>query len=453
MLAELPGIDTSKGNIMAITTRIVFIALMASLALVCVWLSGPSTQAASPAPTPMTAAAPDNGTSVLSLPRIPWEGGSAYWAKFQKPNSVGWTDPNFFPIVATFNGVSSDEEMAYDKSLGFNSYSGMWEGTQYSLFEKNKMFWIGSKLNDTFTDASNYWVGNFVDDEVDGRWANPAEGQAHLQRLVDQIGNDGRFKYANYTQIVMGTDMLAKDAEKYVNGYTDAVSVDMYYYTIPYCDWTPYRDVYLTPVKQSNCKTASSYGKSMNSLRVRDAVDGKLQPLWQFVELVNGGPGERFVRNIEPGQMQGAVMNSIINEARGIVYFNQSMAGPCLGGGLIRVAQYKPNSCASANVEAAKAVNLQIQQLAPVLNSQSYDYSFGPGLDTMLKTNNGSAYVFSMVDGASSPGSRTFTLPAGVTGRNVEVMFEDRTLTANAAGVFTDNFAAEYSYHVYKIIL
>ena len=403
-------------------------------------------------PTPTPAPTPGDGTGPLALPRIPWEGGSAYWSKFAKPAAVGWTDPGFFPIVSTFNGVSNDAEVKYDQSLGFNTYSGMYEGTPYALFEKNKAFWVGDKLNGSFSDDSDYWVGNFLDDEVDGRWP-AAEGRAHLQQIVDGIGDDGRFKYANFTQMVLGTDLPDSDANAYVNGYTDVVSTDMYWYSIPYCDWAPYRDIYLTPIDQSNCRTSSSYGKMMNSLQQRDAADGKLQPLWQFIDLVNGGPGEQFVRNTQPGEVKGAVMNSLINEARGIVYFNQSMSGSCEAGGLIRLVQYDKSSCAAPQVAAAAEVNLQIKQLAPVLNSQSYDYSFGPGLDTMLKTDGAYAYVFAMVDGSSQPGARTFTLPAGVDGRSVEVMFEGRTLQADGAGVFSDGFDAEYSYHVYKIAL
>src|SRR4029450_6060368 len=34
----------------------------------------------------------------LNLPRIPWEGGPAYWAQFPQAAASGWTDPNFFPI-------------------------------------------------------------------------------------------------------------------------------------------------------------------------------------------------------------------------------------------------------------------------------------------------------------------------------------------------------------------
>jgi hypothetical protein len=69
----------------------------------------------------------------------------------------------------------------------------------------------------------------------------------------------------------------------------------------------------------------------------------------------------------------------------------------------------------------------------------------------MLKARDGSVYVFAMVDGASGPGPRRLTLPAEVRGRAVEVLFENRTLTADSSGTFTDAFPQEYSYHVYKI--
>jgi hypothetical protein len=416
---------------------VVLLALLLGVLAVAPWGSAP-------------AAAPP-GAGELKLPRIPWEGGPAYWKKFSTADAAGWGNPDFFPVAALFDGISSDEEVVYDKGLGINTYIGMSPETPYGLFQDNGVFWIGGKLNSSFTDSSANWVGDFLDDEVDGRFS-PAEGQAYLQSIVDGFGHDGRFKYSNFTQIVVGQDMAQSDAEKYVNAYTDVVSLDMYWYTIPYCDHTPYRDVYLTPVKQGNCRTASSYGKMAKSLRMRDSADGKLQPIWQYVENLNGGPGaEAPAVYITPGQLKGAVMNSIINEARGIIYFNQSLSGSCQGGNVFRQSQVTQNFCGAAQVAAAKQVNLQIHELASVINTQSYRYSFGPGLDTMLKTRGGYAYVFAMVDGASAPGSRTFQLPAGVKGSSVEVLNEGRSLPVDGSGGFVDTFAHEYSYHVYKV--
>jgi len=402
-----------------------------------------------PTPTPVPSVPTD--TTTLDLPRIPWEGGPAYYAGFEKPAAAGWDDPSFFPIATSYNNLLSKADADHDRALGLNTYWEMWEGVPYSNFEDNGMFWVGDKLNSTFDDSSVNWVGDFLDDEVDGRF-DPAAGFSRLQSRVDEFGDDGRFKYANFTHMVIDTDTEDAVAERYVNQYTDVVSIDRYFYTIPYCDWTPYRDVFLTEVEQSNCRTASTYGKAMNSLRIRDAADGELQPLWNFVELYNGGGTQERIAEppIAGGQLQGAVMSSLINEARGIVYFNQSMNGPCIAGGIIRDVQKNPNHCAASQVAAMGEINNRIHEIAPVLNTQSYDVDLGPGIDGMVKAYDGYAYIFAMVDGSSSPGDRTIALPAGVGGSDVEVLWENRSIAAGG-GSFADTFDAEYSYHVYRV--
>lgn len=413
---------------------------------------------ASSAPGPVLghradAARPVDGAAApsLPLPRVPWEGGPAYWKRFPKARAAGWARPGFFPIASWFNSVSDNAEVRFDKHLGLNTYIGMWEGTPARLFADNGVYWIGDRLNRSFTDDSTFWVGDFLDDEVDGRFT-AEEGRDHLQSLVDARMGDGRFKYANFTQMVMSRDMRSSDAEAYVNDFTDAVSLDMYYYTIPHCDLSPYRDPYVVSVPQGTCRTAASYGKTIDSLRVRDAADHERQAVWQFVEVLNGGPGEGpFTANITPRQLQGAVMASLIHGARGLVYFNQSLSGPCQSGGVFRAAQYDPNFCGKHQVAAAGAINRRIRALARVLNTQSYRYRFGPALDTMLKAHGKFIYVFAMAGGRRDPGARTFDLPRGIGGRRATVLFENRVLPISRHGVFHDQFRTESSYHIYRV--
>lgn len=404
-----------------------------------------------PAPSPTTGGPSTSSPAALNLPRIPWEGGPAYWAQFPNAQRGGWTDPGFFPFVIWHNGVSTDAEVAWDKAHGINTYIGMDPSTDFGLFTRNGVYWIGEALSGADPASAN-WVGNFLDDEVDGRYP-PAEGRALLQSLVDKYRGNGKFNYANFTQSILTQDMSAGDAGAYVNNFTDAVSVDMYWLTVPFCDWSPYRDAYLVTVPQAYCRTAGSYGKTVSMLRQRDALDGKRQPIWNFVENLNGGPGEGpFVRNITPAELKGSVMSSIINEARGIVYFNQSLSGPCQGSAVLRLAQVEGGSyCGAAQAAALGDINNFVKSLAPVINTQSYDWSFGPGLSTMLKVKDGSAYIFAML-GDSQPGERTFTLPPGVGSGPVEVVGEGRTLTSSG-GTFTDGFGSSSAYHVYKVAL
>lgn len=414
-----------------------------------------SSPSASASPSPTVTASPTatttpGGNPLGALPRIAWEGGPEYWRQF--PDASNWTDPNFFPIGIWYNGISTDAEVQWDKAHGINSYFGMVTETPYDIFARNGVYWLGQKLNSSFaTSGQKYWPGVFLDDEIDGTSATWQEAISRLTSIESRFAGSGKFTYANYTSLVVQADMPKVGQEALVN-FPDVFSTDQYFYTVPYCSWTNYRGgTYAVPIPQSTCRTASSYGKLQNSMTIRNASDNKLTPQWSFIENLNGGPGldQPFQGNISPAQVKGAAMNAIINEARGIFWFNQSFNGTCQVGSALRTAQVRGSSwCGSANMDAMGEVNNLIKSLAPVINTQSYDWTFGAGLDTMLKWQDGSAYVFAMAaDGGS--GQRTFTLPAGLSGA-VTVVSEGRTLPVSG-GAFVDGFAAESSYHVYKI--
>lgn len=389
-------------------------------------------------------------TGALGLPLIPWEGGPSYWKNFAKANDAGWSDPGFFPIVAWYDSVSSMEEIGFDKAQGINTYIGMPDTLDAKMLDESGVYWIGGRLNDTFTAGTPSWVGYILDDEVDGRFT-PKSGREHLQSIKEDVP-EGLFSYANFTYMVLENDMKKSDSESYVNNFTDAVSVDKYWYSIPHCSNIPYRDVSLVPISQVSCRSSSSYGKTMDALRLRDASDGKLQPMWQFIENMGGTDNEAAFKNyIQPNQIQGAVMNSIIHEARGILYFNQSLAGPCKGSNVFRLAQVLPNFCGAEQVKAIKKVNSQVHKLAPVINTQSLLFQFGDGIDSMLKVDDDYAYIFAMIDADTEPGKRIFTLPNGISGKKAEVLFESRTLKIDAGLNFSDDFNDEFTYHIYKV--
>jgi hypothetical protein len=393
-----------------------------------------------------------------SLPRVAWEGGPAYWKQFSKADAAGWSSPNFFPILIDSDPFSSGAEIQWDKDHGINGYlGGLNEYTPWSLLKQYGMFYVGDRYNSLSdgmmpADFSNL-VGYRLGDETDGIYANPQDGYNFLNGLISQLGNrsDGRFMYNNYTQQVVSATWPA--ASQYVNNFTDAMSIDMYWYTIPSSSFTNHTPYVSSVGGPANPRSATSYGAMVRGLREQDAKDGKLQPIWMFIEDLDGGPGEQYTRQITPGELKGAVMSSVINEARGILWFNSSMptGDPCHYGNVIRYAEVDPNFCGKTQVQAMGEVNNQIKALAPVINTQSYQYSFGSNLETMLKWYNGSAYIFAMASNGSTPGSRTFTLPSGISdASNVTVVDENRTL-AISGGKFTDNFAAEYTYHIYKI--
>lgn len=486
--SRLPGPTWAK----AAVSGGLAIALVAAVTVSLLVASGPdAVPAAGPGATdspdgtavlPSDSAVPDGSASpsataagagpnvIADLPLVPWEGGPAYWDQFPKAAAGGWTSSNFFPIGIFYNGIGLDVDVQFDQSYGINSYvNGTGDYLEYKWLAAHGSYWLSFAANNTFpaanagAQASANWPGVFLDDEPDGRFGSAQNDLNYVLGELNKTPENGRFRFFNFTQIVAGEYPTSATYTKMINSYRGPISIDSYWYTVPICGPGNKGYEYLihAPVDPAHCRTASSYGRMIKSLRERDAADGTLQPLWSFIENLNGAPGPDHFGNIQAGQLKGAAMNSVINEARGILWFNTSITGNCKNGSALRSIQKygtmealpATEACARPQMDAMKEINLQIRRLAPIINTQSYAHTFGPRLDTMLKWYNGSAYVFAMINGEadSVAGSRTFALPAGLASASrVEVVEEGRTIPVSG-GQFTDNFAAESTYHIYKI--
>ena len=392
------------------------------------------------------------GDDIQTLPRIAWEGGPGYWARFA--NASNWTDPRFFPIGLWYGEVSNADHARSDKAAGLTFYTGgLWEETDFAALQESEMYWVGGRVNASFDDRSRYWPGILLDDEVDGRFTPPAEGFAHLEGLKNSMATGRQFLYANFTNMVVGPELSYADRLRYVNTFADVVSLDMYFYTVPFCDaGDAYRGhLYDGRIPESTCRTASSYGKFVKALRNLDARDDNLMPIWNFVEVMSGANDDgAFTRYMEPEEIRGAAMSSLINEARGIVWFQQSLGGPCKSTQPVRQAQELGEAfCGFRQVEAMTQVNNQILELAPVLNTQSLRWHAADESQTMLKVHEWQAYLFAMTDGGT--GRRSFVLPDGL-GDTATLVHEGRTVGI-IDGRLTDEFPSESTYHIYRIDL
>lgn len=389
------------------------------------------------------------GPGALDLPRVPWEGGPAYYGRFPVAAEAGWTKPGFFPVGVWFESVLTQKDVDLDLAAGINTYAELTEDSDMSLIRDNGMFAMMSQQIDGYGKETVGWL---LSDEVD-MWAysghamwtgnQPGKGEVCdppnggcgytvLQTLTDELPDpDGRMRYSNYGKGVM---MWLPDAEaaRFVNDYTDLVSTDIYWYTDMNICAEAGNFINVPPEK---CRLAASYGSTMDRTRELDVQDGRRQPVLAFVEV--SWPAE-------PGQVAGAVMNSLIHEARGVIYFNHNFEGPCISQHVLR------DECGTAVRPAVAEVNQRMAELAPVLNTQSYQYTFNPALDTMLKEYEGSFYLFAMVGRGGATGAHAFTLPDGLRGATAEVLYENRDLPIDG-GRFTDSFDAEHTYHIYKI--
>lgn len=395
------------------------------------------TASPTPVPTPTTST-PTAPPSVLALPRVPWEGGPSYYDSYTQAKASGWSDPKRFPIGVWYESVLSDADAQQDVANGLNTYVELTADSDLSAVRRNGMSAI---ISQQYSNRGNESVAWLLGDEVD-MTNGPGSGYTEMQRLLSNYpANDGRMHYANFGK---GVTLWESDSEagKFVNDYTTAVSNDLYWYTDPYICPGPGEDPPMG-VTAATCRRAANYGLTMDRMRYLDGLDGKRQPIYAFVEV-----GHPFTQadapTITAEQIAGAVMNSLIHEARGVIYFNHDFGGPCISQHVLR------DQCGDAVRPTVRQVNTEIATLAPVLNTQSYKWTANPGLDTMLKAYDGSYYLFAMPGRTGGTGSQELTLPAGLSGSSAEVLFEGRSVPISG-GAIQDVFAKESSYHIYKI--
>jgi hypothetical protein len=440
-------------------------------ALVAAAIASGGAVAAAPAVPVEAGEASAAGTrSVLHLPRVPWEGGSAYWSRFPEAHRAGWDRASFFPTVLWYGSCNPDQYV-FDKAHGINTYAQCNPETTYDGLAAARMSTLFTPQGQPAR-GGRVQVGTLLDDEVDGRY-EVEEGLAHMRALARQydVARTGRFTYANWTGSILTGDRSMKVSTDYYDT-VDVNSVDAYLLSVPQCDWTydgqwvgsRYRVPAVSswssghvglPISQTSCRTPSSYGKLIDLQLEVNRARGQRGPLWGVHEVISTGGGVNGYRQPTGAQVKAAAMNSVIHEARGLMWFSQAPdqaeVSDCVSGDAFRDARVDPSSCGAANVAAVGQVNHFLQSLAPVINTRSYVWSFGPGTDTMLKVHRGAAYVFAMAQDGGH-GTRTFTLPPGVTGRRVVVVGENRTLPVRGH-TFTDTFADDTAYHVYRVRL
>jgi hypothetical protein len=422
----------------------------------------------------------------LSLPLVPWEGGPAYWNQWASTRP--WTNPAFFPIGVWFESVGRQSDVDLDKAAGLNTYVEITSNSSAGLIRSNGMWDVTDIPLAEYGSENAGWLIDDEDDMIYGpgydKWSGtdgwntcvPAQDQGGrcgytvMATKRAQRPQNGQPFYANFGKGVVfweNTTTCApnapapcsppadSEAGQFINGgYTDWVSADTYWYTDnDLC--TGGQGGLLIPgqgpvdasgnhsLTAAQCHRASNYGLTVDKIRQLNAADGTLQPVWAFVEV--GHPStDNTSSTITGPQIQGAVMASLIHGARGIIYFNHSFGGWCQSQHVLR------DGCGATVRPYVTAVNQQITALAPVLNTQSYQWTFNPDLDTMLKRGpDGALYIFAMQKTGTS-GNYTFTLPSGINASSATVLNENRTV-AISSGTFTDSFATESNYHIYRI--
>jgi hypothetical protein len=381
---------------------------------------------------------------VPSIPNIPWTSPYAGWSRGIP------TDPNFFPIVVWLQGSWHAQELS---QLGINIYLGNNSGTD--LLAASDLVILKSYGMYAIIGQDSVGLANIDDPTIVGWWMTPDEpdnaqsnGSGGYGPPVDPstlvteyntykaadptrplyLGLGQGVAYANYEG--RGSDPPPESS--YVSA-ADIVDFDIY----------PYNNCGGDPNDQVTCGQfwLNAYGvDELHQWSTRN------QAVWSDFETTviaadsTAGP--------TPQETISEVWLALIHSANGICYFIDSW-NPSF-----REDAIFENS---AMVAAVTALNQQILSLAPELNSAdipnlvTVTSSNGSApIDTMVKANGTSLYVFSAISRAGTT-TASYTI-AGMSGNGVaSVIGENRTINITA-GQFYDDFSVN-AVHIYQIDL
>ncbi len=352
------------------------------------------------------------------------------------------SDPSFFPIAVWLQDPKNAPAF---KAAGINVYVALWEGptaaqidalravgmpviceqNEYALAHKDDRTIIGWMHGDEPDNAQSLGEGKgygppitpdvIVDEYRKIQAADPSRPvMLNLGQGVAWDGWYGRGDRTNHPE----------DYPRYIEG----------------CDLASY-DIY--PVVHDSPQVAGKldfvpFGVS----RLRQFTQDR-KVVWNCIECtrisnVNAKP--------TPLQVRAEVWMSLIHGSMGLIYF---------------VHQFAPNFVEAAlladpeMLSAVTAINAQIHELAPVLNSPSLpDELWTPAsqqgqIDAMLKKQGGAAYVFAVAM-HDAPEHGAFEV-RGMKGQaKAEVLGENRAVDVTD-GRFTDDFSG-YQVHLYRII-
>jgi hypothetical protein len=170
---------------------------------------------------------------------------------------------------------------------------------------------------------------------------------------------------------------------------------------------------------------------------------GGRKPVWNCIECTRiNNPASKPT----PSQMKSEVWMALVHGSRGLIYF---------------VHQFKPRFNEQALLDdpemlsAVTAINRQIHDLAPVLNSPTAPddatvHSSDPQapIDIMVKRMPDATYVFA-VGMRNRPARGSFSLADLPPGATAQVLGEERRLSIHG-GRFSDEFSP-YGVHLYQI--
>jgi hypothetical protein len=344
------------------------------------------------------------------------------------------SDPGFFPIAVWLQSPANAERY---QAIGINLYIGLWQGPteeQIAALEKAKM---------PVVCEMNEWARRHLDRKIIAGWMHGDEPD-NAQPLPDGKGygppvppakiveeyrqmkaaDPSRPVVLNLGQGVAWDDWIGRgvrthhpeDYPEYAKG-ADIASFDIYPVTAE------------PPVK------GNIWYVGKGTQRLRQWTDKK-QRVWACIEATRiSNPDVKPT----PAQTKSIVWQAIVHGAQGLVYFSHQFAPTFVEAGILADEEMS---------SGVKAINEQVRQLAPVLNSPDVTGTVtvaGGPVDVLVKRRGKEMYLFA-VSMTDKPSEAKFSLPSG---KRAEVLGEGRILETSRH-TFSDRFEG-YGVHLYRV--
>jgi hypothetical protein len=363
----------------------------------------------------------------------PWAGGAAYYGKFSNgPPSAA----SIFPIAVWLQDPGLASQYA---AIGINLFIGLWQGPTDA-----QLMTLAQSAMPVACDQSSVGLAHVADKTIvswtqqdepdnaqqqsDGGYGPCIAPSAIVSLYQTWTANDAtRPVYLNLGQGVANDAWVGRgscsnqngDYAQYAKG-ADILSFDIY------------------PINSSLDIKLVAKGVD----RLGGWVNYQ-KPVWNWIECTGiDGPSGKPT----PAQTKAEVWMSIIHGSMGVGYF---------------VHQFKPTQDVQALLHdttmknAVAAINQQITNLAPVLNSPpitngatAASSNAASPVDLLVKRQGGALYLFAVSMGAAST-MATFSLSRAPASATAQVLGENRSITV-ANGSFQDAFTG-YAVHLYSI--
>lgn len=353
-------------------------------------------------------------------------------------------DQNYFPIAVW---VQNPENAAAYKMNGINMFVGIWGGLDQVKFDYLKA--AGMKV---ICDQNDFGMRQINENTIYAWMHGDEPDNAQMNRKTKSYDpcvepsviinsyaeikkkDPSRPVYLNLGQGVsyinyIGRGTCRGDIDKYkvlTNGYLSG------------CDIASF-DIY--PVNNRDEETQNNLWYVAKGIDSLNSWTDKSKPVWCWIECTK--IAERNPRKPTTDEVKAEVWMALIHGADGFGYFCHSFIPPADDAALLHD---------SVMIKAVRAVNQQVTELAPVLNSPDTrefasvkSSNNSVPVDIMTKTFNSANYIFTV---GMRMGFTTATFKVKE-GRTAEVIGENRIIKI-INGEFSDEFSP-YGVHLYKI--